>query len=539
MSGANFSNGSSEHHTRRRLLEAATARIAGGALSDDLLSEAAAAVGCSAERARTFFRNSHDLIIALYARFAGDLEARILELPEDTLAERFYALMKIKFALMNPYRKALGGLAGTLSNRDGELGIFSAQTEIIRLRVQAVLSATVRGATDYRGSSADAVARNLYTTYLGLMWLWYKDDTEEKRKSHAALSVVRETLSFAAPFLNLALFNFPVKAFDKIQQSLLFPKEDAVNARTASKILRSLFKHRRLLPGFDLCAETPCERCLALHLPKIKYFIDARRPIHLILPAFPAKSPNRRKTLGTLPDKAEEQALIYLEKVCAELGEMHAPGVQLTICSDGHVFSELVGVSDNDVTLYGRKIKEMLSRLSRASVMDTFNLTDLYENADYSTMRRHLIKEYAQPLEEIRAKAAEFPQAKSLVNGIHRFLFEDRIVLHPEHSRTKIRRDCRELAYQVVQRSDAWGRLLADCFPFALRLSIHPQHPHADKIGILLGAADDVWLTPWHGVAVKQTGDFKLMQRHEAEALGAHPVKEDGRPSYYRLETDD
>jgi pyoverdine/dityrosine biosynthesis protein Dit1 len=536
MSNVNFSSGYSDHQTRRRLLEAATARIADGELSDDLLSEAAAAVDCPAERAGTFFQNSHDLIIALYARFAGDLEARILELPEDTLAERFYALMKIKFALMRPYQKALGGLVGTLSNQAGELGVFSRETEIIRLRVQAVLSAAVQGATDYRGSSADAVARNLYTTYLGLMWLWSKDNSADKRKAHAALGVVRQTLSFAAPFLNLAIFNFPVKAFDKIQQSLLLPKEDAINAEKASHILRCLFRHRRLLPDFASCAGMPCEQCLVLHLPKIKYFINTNRPIHLILPAFPAKSPNPRKTLGTLPDKAEEQALIYLEKVCAELCKLHAPGVHLTICSDGHVFSDLVGVSDGDVTIYGRKIKEMLSHLSKAGVIDTFNLTDLYENIDYSVMRRHLIEEYAQPVEELRAKAAKFPQTKALVNGIHRFLFEDRIVLEPERSRTQVRRDCRELAYQVVQRSDAWGRLLADCFPFALRLSIHPQHPHSDKIGILLGAADDVWLTPWHGVAVKQTDGFKLMQRHEAEALGAQLIKSDGRPNYYRLE---
>jgi pyoverdine/dityrosine biosynthesis protein Dit1 len=180
----------------------------------------------------------------------------------------------------------------------------------------------------------------------------------------------------------------------------------------------------------------------------------------------------------------------------------------------------------------------MLARPSeaRVRVIDTFSLTDLYENIDYPAMRRHLVKEYAQPLEEIRQKAAEFMQTKALVNGIHRFLFEDQVVLQSERSRTKIRDECRELAYRVVQRSDAWGRLLADCFPFALRLSIHPQHPHSDKIGILLGPASDVWLTPWHAVAVEQNGRFGLMQRHEAESLGAQLVEENGSASHYRLD---
>ncbi len=99
-------------------------------------------------------------------------------------------------------------------------------------------------------------------------------------------------------------------------------------------------------------------------------------------------------------------------------------------------------------------------------------------------------------------------------------------------SRTQVRNECRSLAYKVVQRSDGWGRLLSDCFPMALRLSIHPQAPHSDKIRILLGMSDDVWLTPWHSVAAKKNGRFVLMKRHEAEGRGGR-VSADG--NYYEL----
>jgi pyoverdine/dityrosine biosynthesis protein Dit1 len=47
--------------------------------------------------------------------------------------------------------------------------------------------------------------------------------------------------------------------------------------------------------------------------------------------------------------------------------------------------------------------------------------------------------------------------------------------------------------------------------------------------------SNDSWLTPWHGVAVKQQDKFTLMRRHEAEALGAKIVERDGRPSHYQL----
>ena len=101
-----------------------------------------------------------------------------------------------------------------------------------------------------------------------------------------------------------------------------------------------------------------------------------------------------------------------------------------------------------------------------------------------------------------------------------------------------MRNECKDRAYRVIQRSDAWSRLITDCFPTALRLSIHPQSPHSDKIGILLGEADDVWLTPWHGVAVKKQGRFKFMHRREAEALGGRVVECEGRPSYYQVGED-
>ncbi len=222
-----------------------------------------------------------------------------------------------------------------------------------------------------------------------------------------------------------------------------------------------------------------------------------------------------------MPDMAEEQALLFLARICTDIQSIYPPGLRLTICSDGHVFSDLVGVSDEDVTWYGTELASMIDRLGLSDWIETFSLSDLYDDIDLSGMRASLNLNYEQTLESIRDRAARVHQAGILVNGIHRFLFEDTVGIDKARSRTQIRNECRNLAYQVVQRSDGWSRLISDCFPMALRLSIHPQEPHSDKIGILLGDSDDVWLTPWHAVAVKMNGHFKLMKRHEAETLGA------------------
>ena len=37
--------------------------------------------------------------------------------------------------------------------------------------------------------------------------------------------------------------------------------------------------------------------------------------------------------------------------------DQYPPGARITICSDGRVFSDLVGVCDKDVTNYGIEIK--------------------------------------------------------------------------------------------------------------------------------------------------------------------------------------
>jgi pyoverdine/dityrosine biosynthesis protein Dit1 len=520
--------------TRQRLLEAAAVRLARQGLVPDLLGEAAAAAGCPPDRARVFFRRDEELVLALYARFAADLESRVLELPAGTVAERFHAVMRAKFALVAPYRPALAALTATLLDPRHELGALHPQTEIVRTRVQGVFAAAVEGATDRPGAAA-TLTRLLYGAHLGLMLLWCQDRTPDTAAATAALDFARDTLAFLVPFLAVAEAGPALERFDGIFRPLLEPEDDVGVAERATAVLRCLFRHRRLLPGTaGPCAASPCPACLALHLPKVKYFLRAGQPLHCVLPAFPDKSPSRRKTLGPLPDQAEEQALLYLEKACDEVRALHPPGVRVTICSDGHVFSDLVGVGDADVTRYGQEIAALIRRLGCGS-LDTFSMADLYEGTDYAGMRRHLVAEYAQSLERVEERAHRFDHARALFNGIHRFLFEEQADLQPGRSRTQVRQACKGLAYQVIQRSDAWGRLLADCFPTALRLSIHPQHPHAEKIGILLGDADDAWLTPWHGVAVRQPAGWKLVKREEAEALGARLVERDGRPSHFEL----
>lgn len=521
---------------RQRILEATVVQLAERGFSPTLLEDAAEAAGCSLGQAKVFFGRDEELVLGLYARLAADLESRVADLPEGNLAERFRCIMLAKLSLVAPYREALASMLAALLNPKHELSVLSTQSGIIRSRVMGVFSAVVLGARDGHKVNLQQTVRSLYAMHLALMLLWTQDGSHEAKATRAAIDLVRDLLSVSGRLAWLPGAGSAFERLDEIAAPLIEPPPDSAQALISRTILEQLFRHRRL-ESAGSCAERPCEQCFVLHLPRVLRFVSANEPIHFLLPAFPAKSPNPKKVLGRLPDMAEELALTFLDQLCAEIRELYSPGARITICSDGRVFSDLVGITDQDVTDYGLEMENLRDRIATTS-LEWFRMEDLFETSEHTVMREQLVRHYAEPLAAIRKRVNDHEQHRLLFNGIQRFLFEDRVALETEKSRTQVRNECKDRTHLVMQRSDAWGRLLIDCFPGALRLSIHPQIPHAEKIGIRLGKASDAWITPWHGVAVERGGDFQLMRRSEAEEMGAEIENRFGRPSHLHIGED-
>ncbi|MES5820621.1 isocyanide synthase family protein [Streptomyces sp. RG80] len=294
----------------------------------------------------------------------------------------------------------------------------------------------------------------------------------------------------------------------------------------STAILDLLLPHHRTT---DPTRAAPAE-AFPHQLRRIADFVQAGAPIRFTLPGFPCKSPNPAKVLGHLPDQGERLSIAFLDTLCTEIERIYPPGAQVTICSDGHVFGDLVHVPDEHIDAYADELRSLIagSALTRLSV---FDLRDVLGDLDHATKRAHVHDRYAPAQADLRTEIRTDAGALALYRGITRFLVED--TAHWAGTRSALQRACRQRAYGVIQRSRAWGDLIAEHHPRAVRLSIHPQPIGAPKFGIRLLDAPDAWTTPWHSTALRRAdGGWTLMPRDRAAALG-RLVHLDGRPDHF------
>lgn len=252
----------------------------------------------------------------------------------------------------------------------------------------------------------------------------------------------------------------------------------------------------------------------------IRDMVAISAPIVMVLPAFPAKSSNEQKTLGPLPDFGELLALKKLNRTCEAIRKIYAPGAAIIICSDGRVFNDLVQVSDENVNKYQTSIQDMIKKFGFQN-LSTFNLDDYFDGLAFDAMRQILSQDFAEPLSDLKNRVKTEVSARFLFNGIHRFMTEDLLVIKKHMTKNAVRKIAKTMTYEVIQRSNAWGRLLEKQFPDALRLSIHPQVERSPKMAVQLLPSTSQWRTPWHSVVLTDGHSQVLVRRDEAEALNA------------------
>ncbi|KAF9881176.1 pyoverdine dityrosine biosynthesis protein [Colletotrichum karsti] len=301
---------------------------------------------------------------------------------------------------------------------------------------------------------------------------------------------------------------------------------------------------------------------------RVKHFTSQHATIELCLPAFPCKSSNTNKVLGKAPDRGEQLALERLHSFVEQIEKIYQPGAKMWVISDGHVFSDCIGVDDADVDTYGEQLKVMNhaiglrrghpERVGFKSLVDLFELnetktqhklSELATKLDIPSIAHHvqtghtveaelsrqILMAGCQPQESaVRAKIKSQNAAiLALYRGFSRFMLED-LELHPftqKMTRTQQKKLSTKVAFEMIMRNQAYSNLVELLFPNYVRLSIHAHNNAGPKFGIQLFdpavvrvveglSPDGVPMTsrdllhiptPWHNCVVEIEGSPYLL----------------------------
>ncbi|KAH8708504.1 Pyoverdine/dityrosine biosynthesis protein-domain-containing protein [Phaeosphaeriaceae sp. PMI808] len=293
----------------------------------------------------------------------------------------------------------------------------------------------------------------------------------------------------------------------------------------------------------------------------LNYIIRNER-IEMSLPAFPCKSPNPHKVGGVDPDMAERIALQTLRRFAQRVKTIYPPGVTIWIVSDGHVFSDCIGIDDESVNTYDQKLRDTYhsmfpSEEDRQAIQFT-GLTEMFfSNLDTKRTFDHSWSDHLPIEHPISSKLSEdaelarrimmagFQDSRdqfrkliteqdlptlNLYRGQARFMQED--IYDPSFlamSNKQKKKASFIVASEMIARNQAYSNLLEFLLPTHVRLSIHAHSNRGPKFGIRLFPKDRVYPidsvidrqsvspsyefqapTPWHNSIIKIKGDDKV-----------------------------
>ncbi|KAF2195181.1 hypothetical protein K469DRAFT_515510, partial [Zopfia rhizophila CBS 207.26] len=303
---------------------------------------------------------------------------------------------------------------------------------------------------------------------------------------------------------------------------------------------------------------------------RVHGFVERDLPILLCLPAFPCKSPNPSKVGGTMPDLAEHIALGVLRRFVREICKIYPPGATLWIISDGHVFSDCIGVDDGMVDTYDARLIEVYKEKypvedGPVPAIRFMGLKDIFmSNPDsFSSFSEswlasmdvpHPIKtELTDPSELCRKLllgvseadrgfirsciTEQEPHALQLYRGQTRFMLEDLTMVPTIKtlSTNQRKKVAAKVAAEMISRNQAYSNLVELLLPNYVRLSIHAHNNKGPKFAVRLlpkslvrpidslenrhepvPAYEFQIPTPWHNSIIKVEGD-ELMYLARAE----------------------
>ncbi|KAI1499112.1 Pyoverdine/dityrosine biosynthesis protein-domain-containing protein [Biscogniauxia marginata] len=293
-----------------------------------------------------------------------------------------------------------------------------------------------------------------------------------------------------------------------------------------------------------------------LFMNKVKAQLEKSQAIRLVLPAFPWKSINNvDKVTGILPDLGEELALCRLNQMCEDIKTIYPHGGQVFIATDGLVFDDVVGISDENTWAYGEGLVAMarergLENVKLMRVMDILGLTNgkTLDKALYLSLvqecREKLVASYGRSEVEVRQMMKDDPDTLLTYCGFIRFLEGD-LKFSPITAGSKAvsghqyRKTVKRVAIQMMIRAESFTKLLQACCPDYVRLSIHPSTGSVKlSIPLIVQESGKFPRSPWHSsLALAVNGSYSTV--HIKDVRESHDlVTKDGGGYYFREKSD-
>lgn len=265
---------------------------------------------------------------------------------------------------------------------------------------------------------------------------------------------------------------------------------------------------------------------------KISPFVAANRPINFVMLGYPMKSPNDRdKVIGRLPDMAEQVSFDNFRHFDTLIRDVYPAGVNISIVSDGYIFSDILEVPDKIVAEYEERNRD----ISRTAPIDWYDMKDFFpKEMTMDAMRDACLRHFGITTEELEKRILLDPDVNSLYRGMIRFIEQD-LTIRSFPSLSQLHKKAKIVGREMMFRNEAYSSLIRTHFTDHIRLSMHPSVNNGAKYSFQLIPSPKARHSPWHAaLLINADGTLETIHRKDAEERGFELVYKDNQPYYFQ-----
>lgn len=265
---------------------------------------------------------------------------------------------------------------------------------------------------------------------------------------------------------------------------------------------------------------------------QLSSFIDKNKPIEFMMLGYPFKSTNHRdKTIGELPDLAEEVSLENFARFGKAVCAVYPPGVHVNLVSDGFMFNDLLTLEDKVVEAYAEITIDMARQ--KGAPVSLVSLRDFYRGDCLPMAREKAMTQFGITDIELEQRILFDHNVNALYRGMIHFM-QDELAFRTFPSKSQLHKAAKILTRKMMFRNEAYSNLATHEFPHRIRLSMHPS-TNRGKYSFQMIPSPKAWTSPWHcALLVNHDGVLETVHRKDADAAGHELVSVGGRPYFYQ-----